>query len=169
MLPTVQTERLLLRPRSRADLEDCLAMDRDPLVTEFIPGPWSDPPAHRAFVISRMESGFPEGLGYWSIFGLAQPETFLGWVLLLPYSASEVEIGWRLARSGWGHGYTTEAASAILSHAFETVGLDRVVADIDPRNTASVRVAEKLGMRCIEDRCIDCHPANSYQIEAPHI
>lgn len=166
MLPTLQTERLLLRRRSRADLEDCLAMDRDPLVTRYIPGPWSDPDEHRSFVIARIDNSYPDGLGYWSIMDRSDQPSFLGWVLLLPYGASEIDIGWRLARKGWGHGYATEAAAAILAHAFEAVGLGLVVADIDPRNTASIRVAEKLGMRCVEDRCIDGLPVKSYQIEA---
>lgn len=163
-----RTERLLLRPRAMADLEDCLSMDRDPLVTRYIPGPWSDPVEHRAFVIGRMESGYPDGLGYWSIFERSEPQTFLGWVLLLPHDVAgdEIEIGWRLARKAWARGYATEAASTILKHAFKTVGPERVVADIDPRNRASLRVAEKLGMRYREDRSIDGQPAKSYQIQS---
>jgi RimJ/RimL family protein N-acetyltransferase len=59
----------------------------------------------------------------------------------------EVEIGYRLARSAWGRGYATEAARAVRDYAFETLAIRRLIAMIDPSNTASIRVAEKLGMR----------------------
>lgn len=148
-LPTFETARLLIRPRTLADLQDCLAMDRDPEVTRHIPGPWTDPERHEAFVRSRMQADYGPGLGYWSIFAREQPDRFLGWVLLIPHDAvgPDVEIGWRLVRHAWGKGYATEAARQLLAHAFQTVGLGRVVADVDPRNARSIRVATKLGMR----------------------
>ncbi|HEY4174928.1 MAG TPA: GNAT family N-acetyltransferase [Rhodopila sp.] len=143
-LPIFRTTRLVLRPRSTADLEPCLAMDQDPLVTRFIDGPWSDPTAHRAFVENRIRHAYPPGMGYWSILAPG----FIGWILLTPLDlvGPEVEIGWRLGRSAWGHGYATEAARPILQHAVRTLHLPRVVADIDPANTASASVARKLGL-----------------------
>ena len=166
MLPTFETGRLRVRPRTIADLEDCLAMDRDPLVTRHIPGPWDDPERHRAFVLDRMRTAYPDGLGYWSVVTRAGTEAFIGWILLLPYEAvkQEVEIGWRFVRQSWGRGYATEAAAPVLDHAFGTVGLDTIVADIDPDNTASIRVAEKLGLEWVEDRAIGGERVKSYQI-----
>lgn len=165
MLPTFTTERLLIRPRTLADLEDCLAMDRDPEVTRFVAGPWSDPDGHRAFVLERMATDYPAGLGYWSVGDREGARAFLGWILLLPYLAvaDEVEIGWRFLRDCWGRGYATEAAVPVLGHAFRTVGVPAVVADIDPRNRASIRVAEKLGMRYVEERAIDGDALRSYR------
>lgn len=95
-LPVFQTDRLELRPRTMSDYDACLSMDRDPEVTRFVTGPWSDPAAHERFLEHRIETSFGEGLGYWSIF----PKQDLGWVLLIPYDAigPEIEIGWRLAR-----------------------------------------------------------------------
>ena len=60
---------------------------------------------------------------------------------------AEVEIGYRLARSAWGQGYATEAASAVRGYAFTSLGIRRLIALIDPANVASIRVAEKIGMR----------------------
>ncbi|MBW8838037.1 MAG: GNAT family N-acetyltransferase, partial [Burkholderia sp.] len=73
---------------------------------------------------------------------------FLGWVLLIPADAvgPEIEIGWRLPRKAWSSGIATEAATAVLQHAFATLRLQEVVAEIDPLNLASIRVAEKLGL-----------------------
>ncbi|MQB43793.1 GNAT family N-acetyltransferase [Rhizobium sp. ICMP 5592] len=148
MLVTVETGRLILRPRTMADIEACMAMDRDPEVTKFIPGPWNDPEAHRLFLTNRIQADFGEGLGYWSVFAKENPEQFLGWILLIPADAvgPEIEIGWRLNRLTWGKGYATEAARPVLAHAFRTLDLREVIADIAPGNTASMRVAEKLGL-----------------------
>jgi RimJ/RimL family protein N-acetyltransferase len=149
MPPSFDTPRLQLRQRTLDDLEACLAMDRDPAVTRHVAGPWNDPIEHRRFVIERMTRAYPDGLGYWSIFERHEPARFIGWVLLIPEGGveSDVEIGWRLIQDAWGRGIADEAARAIVTHAFETVGLAEVVAGIAPANVASCRLAEKLGMR----------------------
>jgi len=144
-LPVFRTSRLVVRPRTMADLEACLAMDRDQAVTRFIVGPWSEPQAHREFVAARIRHEYPAGMGYWSIMAPA----FAGWILLAPLDlrGPEIEIGWRLVRAAWGRGYATEAARPVLAHALTTLGLREVVADIDPDNAASIGVARKLGLR----------------------
>ena len=149
MLPHFETDRLRLRPRTMDDLADCLALNSDPEVVRYIAGPWSDPEASRRHLIRRLEATYPAGLGYWSIFARSQPERFLGWVLLIPLDGHgpDIEIGWRLARSAWGSGYASEAAAALLRYGRETVGLDEIIALIDPLSGRSIRVAEKIGMR----------------------
>jgi aminoglycoside 6'-N-acetyltransferase len=57
------------------------------------------------------------------------------------------EIGWALTAAYQGSGYALEAASAVLDLAFGEVGLHRVYAELDPRNTPSVRLCARLGMR----------------------
>lgn len=149
MLAPFESPRIFLRPRTLADLDDCMAMDRDPEVTRHVDGPWNDPVAHRRFVVDRITRAYPDGLGYWSIFERDKPTRFVGWVLLIPEDASgpEIEIGWRLVRDAWGRGIASEAARIVVAHAFDTVGLDSIVAGIAEGNTASQRVAEKLGMK----------------------
>lgn len=143
-------------------------MDRDPRVTRFIQGPWQDPVTHRAFVFERANATYPTGLGYWSVFNKYKNQTLLlGWVLLLPYHLykDEVETGWRFKYKVWGRGYATEAASIVLSHAFNSVKLLKVVADINPLNVSSIAVAERLGMKYVEDRHINNEISTSYQIK----
>jgi len=149
VLPTFETSRLLLRPRTLADTDACVAMDDDPAVTRFVSGPWSDPSAHRAFVEARTRGPYPAGLGYWTIARRDQLGSFIGWVLLIPADGTgpEIEIGWRLRQDAWGCGFATEAAAPILDHAFETVKLSEVVAEIHPDNVGSLRVAEKIGLK----------------------
>lgn len=153
MLPTFYTERLIIRPRVIDDLDNCLAMDRDPEVVRFINGPWLDRVKHREFVISRMNANYPTGLGYWTILKNDDTKKFLGWILLIPIDGHgpEVEIGWRLIRDAWGQGYASEAAMPILKYAFEVAGITKVVADIHIDNIGSRRVAEKIGLRIEEE------------------
>jgi RimJ/RimL family protein N-acetyltransferase len=78
----------------------------------------------------------------------SEPARFLGWILLTPLDAvgPDIEIGWRFRRDAWGAGFATEAARAILDHAFGALGLAEVIADIHPENARSVRVAENIGL-----------------------
>ena len=66
-----------------------------------------------------------------------------------------VEVGWRFDPDVWGHGYTTEGAGAALDQAFGPLGLDRVCSLPQSDNTASVRVAERLGMG--HERTVELH------------
>ena len=78
----------------------------------------------------------------------------------------EVELGYRLARSAWGRGYATEAAGAVRDFAFNTLGIQRLIAMIDPSNTASIRVAEKIGMQYEKDVMFEgyTHPDHIYVV-----
>lgn len=156
MQPQFETPRLLLRPRTPADTDACIEMDRKPGVASFVPeilrlvaGPSVDPEAHRAFVETRIRGPYPSGLGYWTIHVRSIGNSFLGWAMLIPLDAvgPDVEIGWRLRPAAWGHGYATEAAALLLRHGLATLRLPEIVSDIDPANLASVRVAEKIGLR----------------------
>jgi RimJ/RimL family protein N-acetyltransferase len=73
---------------------------------------------------------------------------------LIPYDAvgPRIEAGWRFRRAMWGRGYATEAAAETVRHGLFTIGLDEVIADIDPDNAASLRVAKKLGFQPREIR-----------------
>ena len=77
---------------------------------------------------------------------------------------AEVEIGYRLARSAWGQGYATEAAWAVRDYAFTTLGVKRLIAMIDPSNLASIRVAEKIGMKYEKEVMFEgySHPDHVY-------
>ena len=73
---------------------------------------------------------------------------FLGMCLLRPLEGTDWTcIGWRFVCRYWGQGIATEAARPILAHASRVPSIDPVVAIVDPRNLASLRVAEKIGLR----------------------
>lgn len=58
----------------------------------------------------------------------------------------EIEIGWWIARAGWGRGYASEGAAALRDEGYGRIGLGRMIARLQPANSASARVAEKTGM-----------------------
>ena len=86
-------------------------------------------------------------MGSWPLFEKATDE-LVGTVLLKPLPDSDkIEVGWHVARDCWGRGYATEAGRAALMHGFDNLGLDTIYAIVDPENTPSIRVTERLGMR----------------------
>jgi RimJ/RimL family protein N-acetyltransferase len=145
---SLATRRLLLEPRTVADNASCFELDSDAEVVRFIAVPWADEAEQKAFIEARTRGPYPLGQGYWTIRQKSEPTRFLGWILLMPLDAMgpEIEIGWRLRRDAWGAGRATEAARAVLDHAFISLGLPEVVADIHPENRRSIRVAEKIGL-----------------------
>lgn len=154
MLPSFKTERLILRERTLNDMDDCIEMDRDIEVVKYIPEiaeliNGRNYNQHKAFVRKRMETVYTPGMGYWVIEAKEYPGEFMGWVLLIPLDnrGPEIEIGWRLKRKYWGKGYATEAARVILQHAFDSLDLAKIVADIHKLNRGSILVAKKLGFQ----------------------
>ncbi len=150
MVPEVRTDRLVLRGWSAADRAPFAALNADPAVVEYLHGPLS--PAASDALVDRIEAGWAEhGYGLWAVEVRADA-SFAGFVGLnrAGFEARfnpAVEVGWRLARPAWGHGYATEAGHAALGFAFDTVGLDEVVSFTTVANTRSRAVMERLGMR----------------------
>jgi RimJ/RimL family protein N-acetyltransferase len=146
--PELATARLRLRPRTLADLEANLAMDLDPAVQRyiFIHGP-PDPEAQRQALRQRIQSGWPPQGCIWVVEWRDRPG-FLGWCGVIPLEDSGlIELGYRYIRAAWGRGIATEAARAVVDHAFRALGIDPLVAVAHPENRASRRVLEKLGFR----------------------
>jgi RimJ/RimL family protein N-acetyltransferase len=126
-IPTLTTDRLVLRAFNAGDWGAYAAMNADPAVREWLGGA----------MLSREQA--------W-----AQLETFLGqWALrvgLLHFAEwPEPELAWTIASPLWGRGLTTEAAAEVRRWWFGALGRDRLVSFIWPENVRSQRVAKKLG------------------------
>ncbi len=147
--PVLRTDRLLLRPWQEADREPFAAMNADPAVVEFLLGPLTR--AESDAMVERIEASFAsKGYGLWAVEVIDGPP-FLGYVGLWEprfeaHFTPAVEIGWRLARAGWGHGYASEGARAALTYAFASLGLPEVVSFTAATNLRSRAVMERLGM-----------------------
>ncbi len=160
---TLQTPRLLLRQWREDDLVPFAALNRDPEVMRFFEEPLS---RERSDAWARAIAAAIDDQG-WGLWALERRDTgeFIGFTGLqvprhpLPCLPC-VEVGWRLARSAWGHGFATEAGRASLAHAFGPLALDEVVSLTAVPNTPSRRVMERLGMERDEHGDFD-HPAVS--------
>jgi RimJ/RimL family protein N-acetyltransferase len=146
----LRTDRLLLRQWREEDLGPWAELNADPEVMEHFPS-----------VLTRDESDVlatrcrehlqTNGWGLWAVEvpGVAP---FIGWVGLArpafeaPFTPA-VEVGWRLARRWWGHGYASEGARAALGFAFAELALDEVVSFTSVRNERSQAVMRRIGMR----------------------
>ncbi len=143
----LETERLVLRRFTAADLDQLVALDADPEVMRFISGGTPTPRA----VIEHDIYEPAEGYRFWAAIERASGD-FLGWVHFRPPAGAgpgEVELGYRLRRAAWGRGYATEASRALIRKGFSELGVQRVVAFIYEDNLASRRVMEKLGMTLV--------------------
>ena len=138
------TERLLIRPFEPADLDELHAVFSDPEVMRHSGGVYSRERTAEA-LRTNIEMHAEEGIAFWAVVerstGRLLGDTGLGRL------GDEIEIGWTLRRDAWGKGYATEAGRAALRHGLGALGLDYVIATIEPGNHASVNVARKLGMR----------------------
>ncbi len=147
--PVLHTARLVLRRWGPDDREPFARLNADPDVVRFLPGPLDRPVSDA--LVERIEDHFQRhGFGLWAVQRREQGDLvgFTG-LLVQDFPAAftpAVEVGWRLARSAWGHGYATEAARAALAHGFDVVGLDEVVSMTTVGNTRSRAVMERLAM-----------------------
>ena len=142
--PVLQTERLTLRPLAIEDFPRWAEMMADPVASKFLGGVQ---PASTAW------RGFMSMAGAWSLtgismFSLIERDTGL-WLGRIgpwtPHGWPGTEVGWGLHPDAQGKGYGVEAATATLDYAFDVLGWTDVIHCIDPDNTPSQRLAERLG------------------------
>lgn len=157
----LRTARLILREPRDDDLDAFAAMSADPAVMQFFP--WLMDRDASAAHLARVRAHFAEhGFGRWAVEvpGVA-PFVGLVGLMRVGFEASftpAVEIGWRIARPFWRHGYAREAAEAAIADGFGRLGLDEIVAFTVPANDPSQALMRRLGM--VRDAASDLdHPA----------
>jgi RimJ/RimL family protein N-acetyltransferase len=150
----LETERLLLRRFTEADIPNLVELDGDPEVMRFING---GRPTPREEVENELLPAFLghyeryAGYGFWAAIEKSSGR-FLGWFHFRPderAAPGEVELGYRLRKSAWGQGYATEGSRALIDKGFAELGVERVVASTMVVNVASRRVMEKAGLRFV--------------------
>ncbi len=147
-LPTLHTERLLLRPFDLADAPAVqkLAGDRVIAATTLnIPHPYEEGIAE-GWIMSHPER-YSRGLGVVFAVVLKGSTTLIGSISLAFNQPSQrAELGYWIGRPYWNRGYCTEAARAVVLYGFRQHGLNRIHASFMGSNPASGRVMEKIGM-----------------------
>ena len=159
MLPA-PTARLRFREMTEADLDAMAALLGDPAVMRFYPAPRTREQAAEWIAGNRRRYA-QDGHGLWVIETLPEHSDddepgFVGDCGLTWQEVNgepRLEVGYHVRADLWGRGYATEAAAACRDHARDALGHHELVAIIHPENTASRRVAERIGMTMVgEDR-----------------
>jgi RimJ/RimL family protein N-acetyltransferase len=162
------TPRLHLRPFTLADHEAIHAVYSDPEVMRFV-GHGAHQTLAETVNALRIYDDVLRRRGY---SFLAVTDRATGAVIgdggLHPMGGigPDVELGYTLARSAWGRGYATELGRALVGYAFGVLHVPRVVAQVEPANTASRHVLAKLGMTEREERMAYGRPHLVYAVEA---
>ena len=146
--PTIETARLILRPFVAADAPEVQRLAGDARVAETtlnIPHPYPDGLAESwiAAHASRWDEGV---LATFAVVERSTNELVGACGLVIEPRHAKAELGYWIAVSHWSRGFATEAGRAIIDFAFDVLKLNRVQARHYPRNPASGRVMQKLGM-----------------------
>jgi RimJ/RimL family protein N-acetyltransferase len=151
----IVTRRLLIRPFTAEDRPSLAALYADPEVMRYIPYGVLDEHGLERVLEKYARVEMQHGFTFWAIVE-RRTSRFVGDVGFGAYAATgEPELGYSLARAEWGRGYASEAAAACIDAAFQYLGVPRVVALVDAENTASLRVAERIGMQA--EGLVDAH------------
>lgn len=158
----IETDRLSLRPWCEADRNPFATMNADSEVMLDLGGPIGR--AASDAKLDRYVAAFNQhGVCRWVIEN--RTGDFLGYAGVMPAGPDHplgrhFEIGWRLVRSAWGHGYATEAAQGALDDAFTRLGLQEIVSYTAPDNLRSQAVMARLGLQRNENRDFTVHYDN---------
>lgn len=146
LIPQLETQRLILRAFCETDLDAYAEMSAEPKVMRYI---------GNGQTLSRSEAwrSLATMLGHWQLrgYGMWALEERLSGVMIgrvgfwQPEGWPGFEIGWTLRQAYWGHGYATEGARVAMAYAFSKLRQSHVISLIRPENSASIRVAQKLG------------------------
>ena len=148
----LETERLILRQFTPADVDLVTELDADPAVMRYINGGRPTPRDEiRDEYLPAWMAYYARGdrYGFWAAIEKGTG-AFLGWFHLRPQKDDpddEPELGYRLVADAWGRGFATEGSRALIRKAFEDFGARRVYATTMVVNEASWRVMEKAGLR----------------------
>jgi RimJ/RimL family protein N-acetyltransferase len=146
---SINTKRLRLRPLREEDASVFFEVWSDPEAMRYFSFlPMQDMQQAQARVADKLQS-LNDGSSVTCVIELTDSGEVLGDCALFNGVAQSqrADIGFCLRRKFWGKGYMVEAASGLIEHGFETIGLRRVEADVDPRNLPSIHLLERLGFQ----------------------
>jgi RimJ/RimL family protein N-acetyltransferase len=142
----IVTARILMRRWQDRDRAPFATLNADPDVMRHFPSAWTREQSDA--YIDRAEEHFEQhGYGLWAleVAGRLIGFTGLSWVTWPGPFTPAVEVGWRLARTAWGHGYASEAATAALVRGFAAE--ESIISFTAVTNRPSIRVMERIGLR----------------------
>jgi [ribosomal protein S5]-alanine N-acetyltransferase len=150
----LQTDRLVIRDWTEADADAAFQIYGSGDVAHWLTPAMEqvrDVAAMRAVLQAWVEAqpNFVVPAGRWAVVRREDDEVVGGAMIrLLPPYEEDLEIGWQLRPSAWGHGYATEASKALMRWAFEQ-DADELFAVARPNNTRAIATARRLGMEWV--------------------
>jgi RimJ/RimL family protein N-acetyltransferase len=144
-IPTIKTERLVLRGFEPGDLDDLAPIFADADVVRYLAGePMSREETWREVAL-HLGHWHLRGYGMWAAIEKATGRCVGRVGIWNPENWPGMEVGWALARDVWGQGYATEGGRTAIAYALDVLDADHIISVIHPDNEASIRVAERLG------------------------
>lgn len=144
----IQTDRLVFREFTQADLEPlCLLLD-DPTVMKYCSGPM-DLAGVTKWLNSAMACYEQYGYDFWAVYE-KNTDDFIGQIGILSQEIAGKQencLAFMIGQKYWNKGYATEGALACINYAFGPLRLERLMATVESENLASIRILEKIGMK----------------------
>jgi len=165
----LETERLIIRPFTEADIEPSYEMNLDEEVSRYTGdgGVVSREEIERRIKENVFGDYQKHGYGRMAV-ELKGGEKFIGFSGLKYYEElDEVELGFRFFTRHWGKGFATESGRACVEYGFDQLKLKRIVALILPENAGSIRVVEKLGFRYEKEFMEEDMLVHQYVLQRP--
>tara|TARA_R110002110_G_scaffold260260_1_gene475880 strand:- start:63505 stop:64041 length:537 start_codon:yes stop_codon:yes gene_type:complete len=162
----LKTDRLELRPFLIDDVTAAFGFFADPEVMHFsLKGPHPSHKQTEDFITANINRQDRLGFSIWAVVEQSSG-ALIGMCGLAEFGhgVPGIELAYRLRQDRWGRGYGTEAGCAAVGHAFGPLGLNRLIAAVEPANTPSIHVLEKCGFVFVEDRGLAGKDARVYEI-----
>ena len=149
-IPTLKTNRLILRPWKEKDAEALFQILQEPGILQYFPPTTFTIEKTLRYINHQTKHWQEHGYGHWAVT-LKEGGGVIGWDGLeyLP-ETDENEVAYLLSHQAWGCGYATEAAAAALKFGFEKAGLMSIIGLVHPGNAGSIRVLEKCGLAFVD-------------------
>jgi RimJ/RimL family protein N-acetyltransferase len=149
-IPTLKTERLILRPWKEEDATALCQILQEPGILQYFPPTTFTLEKTLRYIVHQNKHWQERGYGHWAVT-LKESGGLIGWDGLeyLP-ETDEDEVAYLLSHKAWGCGYATEAASAAVKFGFKKAGLNSIIGLVHPGNAGSIRVLEKCGLVFID-------------------
>lgn len=164
-----ETERLILREFLESDAEYMFHLNADPDVIRYTHNqPFKSISEAREFILNYTHYK-DYGLGRWAVINKSD-NAFLGWCgLKYTPENKEYDVGFRFSKKYWNKGYATESALASIDVGFNRLKIPTIIGRAMIRNTASIRVLEKIGLTFMKKFDFEGEEGVMYKIDNPVI
>jgi len=165
-----ETPRLFFRRFTEEDASLIYKLNSDAEIVKYVHEPvLENENQAEEILINNILPQYKLNLGRWAVHTKADYE-FIGWCGLKYIKETEIyDLGYRLLRTAWGKGYATEAAQYTLIYGLRDLKITLITGMAHFENIASIKVLEKIGMKCSREEIIEGQPVKVYTLSLPDI